>query len=135
MRKGGKVRTAELFPRKWIDPFTLKEGGQRGVSPTPANNFGGAGGNIPFDPLNNHKYTNFIYVPFILFEDIAKSILFNSILNFAILSFLSWAWLAKAKGHSCHTRNQLLPKPFTKNKPSKNAKYPSPLRYKKDPLK
>ena len=25
---------------------------------------------------------------------------------------LAWAWLAKAKGHSCHTKNQLLPKPF-----------------------
>ena len=29
-------------------------------------------------------------------------------------SFLAWAWLAKAKGHSYHTKNQLLPKPFTK---------------------
>ena len=24
--------------------------------------------------------------------------------------FLAWAWLAKAKGHSYHTKNQLLPK-------------------------
>ena len=44
--------------------------------------------------------------------------------------FLAWAWLAKAKGHSCHTKNQLVPKPFTE-KTSKSAKYPWPLRYKK----
>ena len=37
--------------------------------------------------------------------------------------FLAWAWLAKGKGHSCHTKNQLLPKPFTKKKTSKSAKY------------
>ena len=30
--------------------------------------------------------------------------------------FLAWPWLAKAKGHSCHTKNQLLPKPFTEKK-------------------
>ena len=30
--------------------------------------------------------------------------------------FLAWAWLAKAIGHSCHTKNQLLPKPFTGKK-------------------
>ena len=41
----------------------------------------------------------------------------------------------KAKGHSCHTKNQLRPKPFTE-KTSKSAKYPWSLRYKKkDPLK
>ena len=33
-----------------------------------------------------------------------------------MLLFLAWAWLAKAKGHSCHTKNQLLPKTFTKKK-------------------
>ena len=50
-----------------------------------------------------------------------------------MLLFLAWAWLAKAKGHSCHTKNQLLPKTFTKKKKktSKSAKYPWPLRYKK----
>ena len=30
--------------------------------------------------------------------------------------FLAWAWLAKAKDHSCHTKNQLLPKLFTEKK-------------------
>ena len=33
----------------------------------------------------DHKCTNLIYVPFILFEGISKSVHFNSILNFAIL--------------------------------------------------
>ena len=69
---------------------------------------GGGGTNIPFalpppSPNNppilsfnvyvkqyklDHKRTNLIlvYVPFILFEGICKSILFNSILNFAISS-------------------------------------------------
>ena len=28
--------------------------------------------------------------------------------------FLAWAWLAKAKGHSCHTKNSTLAKTFTK---------------------
>ena len=41
-----------------------------------------------------------------------------------------WPGLAKPKGHSCHTKNQLLPKPFTE-KTSKSAKYRLPLRYKK----
>ena len=27
--------------------------------------------------------------------------------------FLAWAWLAKAKGHSCHTKNSTLAKTFT----------------------
>ena len=27
--------------------------------------------------------------------------------------FLARAWLAKVKGYSCHSKNQLLPKPFT----------------------
>ena len=40
--------------------------------------------------------------------------------------FLAWAWLAKAKGHSCHTKNQFLPKPFTE-KTSKSAKYRLPV--------
>ena len=26
---------------------------------------------------------------------------------------LAWAWLAKAKGHSCHTKNSTLAKTFT----------------------
>ena len=35
------------------------------------------------------------------------------VLSDIISVFLAWAWLAKAKGHSCHTKIQLLPKPFT----------------------
>ena len=31
-------------------------------------------------------------------------------------SFLAWAWLAKAKGHSCHTKKSNLAKIFTKKK-------------------
>ena len=30
--------------------------------------------------------------------------------------FLAWAWLAKAKGHSCHTKKSTLAKTFTKKK-------------------
>ena len=30
------------------------------------------------------------------------------------LAFLAWAWLAKAKGHSCHTKKSTLAKIFTK---------------------
>ena len=40
----------------------------------------------------------------------------------------------KAKGLSCHTKNQSLPKHLRK-KTSKGAKYCLPLRYKNDPLK
>ena len=39
-----------------------------------------------------------------------------------------------SKDHSCYTKNQLLPKPFTE-KTSKSAKYRLSLRYKKDPLR
>ena len=35
--------------------------------------------------------------------------------------FLAWAWLVKAKGHSCLSKNELLPKPFTKKKTNKSA--------------
>ena len=35
------------------------------------------------------------------------------------------------QGQSCHTKNQLLPKPFIKKKTSKSVKYPWPLHYKK----
>ena len=68
-----------------------KRGGCRGASPLPPIIF--EGGNIPSAPPPNnpptfsfnvyHKCTNLIYVPFILFEGISKSILFNSNLNFA----------------------------------------------------
>ena len=81
-----------------------KNGGQ-----PPPNNFGvgGGGGNKPFAPApqiihphfpstlhrlceiiktRSQKYPLYIYVPFILFEGISKSILFNSTLKFAIIS-------------------------------------------------
>ena len=51
------------------------------------------------------------------------------------LAFLAWAWLAKAKGHSCHTKKSTLAKIFTKKKTSKSAKYHRPLRYEKRPVK
>ena len=53
--------------------------------------------------------------------------------SFAV-SFLAWAWLAKAKGHSCHTKKSTLAKIFTK-KTSKSAKYHRPLRHEKRPVK
>ena len=46
------------------------------------------------------------------------------------VSFLAWAWLAKALGHSCHTKKSILAKVFTE-KTSKSAKYHRPLRYEK----
>ena len=48
-----------------------------------------------------------------------------------IFSFLAWAWLAKAKGHSCHTKKSTLAKVFTEKKTSKSAKFHRPLRYEK----
>ena len=42
-----------------------------------------------FALFNIHTCTDLIYVPFILFEGISKSILFNSVLNFAISSVFS----------------------------------------------
>ena len=61
----------------------------------------GGGGTYPLPPPNNpptrsfneyvkqlkldHKCTNLIYVPFILFEGIPKSILISSFLKFAIV--------------------------------------------------
>ena len=35
---------------------------------------------------------------------------------------LAWAWLARAKGHSCHTKQSTLAKTFTE-KTSKSAKH------------
>ena len=37
-------------------------------------------------------------------------------------SWLAWAWLAKAKGHSCHTKKSTLAKTFTE-KTTKKAKH------------
>ena len=48
--------------------------------------------------------------------------------------FLAWAWLAKAKGHSCHTKKSTLAKVFTK-KTSKSAKHPCHYATKKRPVK
>ena len=49
--------------------------------------------------------------------------LFTSVtsLFFLLLLFLAWAWLAKAKGRSCHTKKPTLAKTFTE-KTSKSAK-------------
>ena len=44
---------------------------------------------------------------------------------------MAWAWLAKAKGHSCHTKKSTLAKIFTKKKTSKSVKYHRQLRYEK----
>ena len=33
-----------------------------------------------------------------------------------IFPFLAWAWLAKGKGHSCHTKKSTLAKTFTEKK-------------------
>ena len=48
--------------------------------------------------------------------------------------FLAWAWLAKAKCHSCHTKNQPLPKQLRK-KTSKSAKHACHYATKKRPVK
>ena len=45
--------------------------------------------------------------------------------------FLAWAWLAKAKGHSCHTKKINPCQNIYGKKPSKSAKYHRPLRYEK----
>ena len=54
-------------------------------------------------------------------------------------TFLAWAWLAKAKGHSCHTKHQLLPKSFSEKKKKKKRvkvrRTPGHCATKKDPLK
>ena len=44
---------------------------------------------IMLNSKHDHTCINLIYVAFILFEGISKSIFFNSILNFAILSGFS----------------------------------------------
>ena len=49
--------------------------------------------------------------------------------------FLAWAWLAKTKGHTCHTNHQPLPKPFTEKKRVKVRSTPGHYATKKDPLK
>ena len=54
---------------------------------------------------------------------------------FEKLHYLAWAWLAKAEGHSCHAKYQLLPKPFTEKKRVKVRSTPGHYATKKDPLK
>ena len=56
--------------------------------------------------------------------------------NPAFFPFLAWAWLAKAKGHSCHTKKSTLAKTFTKKKKRvKVRSTPATTLQKKDPLK
>ena len=47
---------------------------------------------------------------------------------------LAWAWLAKAKGHSCHTKKSTLAKTFTE-KTSKSAKHACHYATKERPVK
>ena len=35
------------------------------------------------------------------------------IVLYLLFTFLAWTWLAKAKGHSCHTKKSTLAKTFT----------------------
>ena len=49
-------------------------------------------------------------------------------------SFLAWVWLAKAKGHSSHTKKSTLAKTFTE-KTSKSAKHACHYATKKRPVK
>ena len=49
--------------------------------------------------------------------------------------FLAWAWLAKAKGHSCHTKKSTLAKVFTKKKRVKVRSTTGHYATKKRPVK
>ena len=48
---------------------------------------------------------------------------------------LAWAWLVKAKGHSCHTKKSTLAKTFTEKKTSKSAKHACHYATKERPVK
>ena len=37
----------------------------------------------------------------------------QSVITRVVIRFLAWAWLAKAKGHSCHTKKSTLAKIIT----------------------
>ena len=50
-------------------------------------------------------------------------------------SLLAWAWLAKAKGHSCHTKKSTLAKTFMEKKQVKVRSTPATTLQKEDPLK
>ena len=55
---------------------------------------------------------------------------------FSILQlFLAWAWLSKAKGHSCHTKKSTLAKTFSEKKTSKSAKHACHYATKERPVK
>ena len=64
-----------------------------------------------------NKFASRPLLPFVLCFKISR--LFSDILQFFIFFlriqklFLAWAWLAKAKGHSCHTKKSNLAKTFT----------------------
>ena len=56
----------------------------------------------------------------LIFQDVnllfqVMNLLFQDMnLLFQVMNlFLAWAWLAKAKGHSCHTKKSTLAKTFT----------------------
>ena len=49
--------------------------------------------------------------------------------------FLAWAWLAKAKGHSSHTKKSTLTKTFTKKNRVKVRSTPATTLQKKRPIK
>ena len=49
--------------------------------------------------------------------------------------FLARAWLAKVKGYSCHSKNQLLPKPFTEKNRVKVRNIPGHYDTKKKSVK
>ena len=51
------------------------------------------------------------------------------------MSFLAWALLAKAKGHSCHTKKSTLAKTFTEKKRVKVRSTPAITLQKKRPVK
>ena len=51
------------------------------------------------------------------------------------LQFLAWAWLAKAKGHSCHTKKSTLAKIFTEKKRVKVRSITGHYATKKRPVK
>ena len=64
----------------------------------------------------------------------AKELQIQSILDIWNTDLLAWAWLAKAKGHSCHTTKSTLAKTFTE-KTSKSAKHACHYATKERPVK
>ena len=66
-------------------------------------------GSAEHEILNAHKYKNI--KEFSIFQ--AHIRLERYFPAHKLLAFLAWAWLAKAKGHSCHTKNTTFAKIFT----------------------